>query len=809
MRNFLFTLLVLLSAFQSFSFAKMPAIKGSIKNVQQAPVEFANVVLLAASDSSIVKAGLTETDGTYTFEDIPKGQYKLMVVQLGYNKFYSETFEVNEGQQPIVLAEVILEENAITLKEATITAQKPFIEHHIDKTVVNVENSIVNAGATAIEILKRSPGVIVDNDGNIGLSGKQGVNVMIDGKPTYLSAKDLYEMLKNMDSEQLSHIDIITNPSAKYDAAGNSGIIDIHLKKRQDVGLNGRVNGSYGQGAYPDAGGGLSLNYRKEKFNLFGAYDITRGFYYTRTTLARRFFSDGTNTLFDQSTFNKGDFTNQNFRGGIDYYFAKKHSVSAIIRGNFNKNYDRTTSTTLIKNTSEIVDSSYITDNVNNSKWNSLTGTFNYQFKIDSLGKELTADFDRAKYDNGNNFVFLTNYYDAANSLVKTEYATNDQPATIDITSIKADYTQPLKKTMKLEAGLKSSYVTTDNDVKYVNYYAGEAVIDTGKTNHFNYKENINAAYINWKAEYKKIGLELGLRGEQTIADGKQVVNNETFSRNYFQLFPSTFFNYKFTDKHMTQISYSRRIDRPAYQQLNPFRYYLDPYTYQQGNPNLEPQITDNYEATYIFKQLYSIKFNYSHTSQAMTQITKQIDSTHTTYIMQENLDSKDNYGMNINLPIHVTEWWTSSNNFSVFNNKYQGESSVGEINKALTSYFLNSDNSFQAKKGWSFELSGYYQSQMVWGTWLVDPQWSINAGVSKMLLNESLQIRLNINDIFHTQKEKSTIQYQNIDASFSQEYDSQFMRLHVSYNFGKKNIKTKNHSRGPEEENRINGGRQ
>ena len=229
----------------------------------------------------------------------------------------------------------------------------------------------------------------------------------------------------------------------------------------------------------------------------------------------------------------------------------------------------------MIKNTSEIVDSSYITDNINNSKWNSLTGTLNYQFKIDSLGRELTVDFDKAKYDNGNDFLFRTNYYDYNNTVVKTEYATNDQPATIDINSVKLDYTQPWKKTMKIDAGLKSSFVTTDNDVRYVNYYGNEAVLDTGKTNHFNYMENINAAYINWTGEHKKVGFEIGLRGEQTIADGEQVVNNETFSRNYFQLFPSAFLNYKFTEKHMTRLSYSRRIDRPGYQQLNPFRYFL------------------------------------------------------------------------------------------------------------------------------------------------------------------------------------------------------------------------------------------
>lgn len=786
--------------------AKKPDIQGTIKTEANLPVEFANVVVINSADSAIVKAGITDVDGNYIFENLPIGSYKLMVVQVGFNKYYSETFQLTESGSALKFHQISLTENAISLKEASIVASKPFIEHHIDKTVVNVENSSINAGSTAIEILKRSPGVTVDNDGNISLSGKQGVNVMIDGKPTYLSAKELYDMLRNMSSEQLSHIDIITNPSAKYDAAGNSGIIDLHLKKRQDRGLNGVASGSFGQGVYPDAGGALSLNFRKEKFNLFGSYDHSEGWYFEKTSLNRRFFSNGENTTFTQSNYGKGKYTNRDYKAGIDYYFNKKQSLSLVFRGNNSKNTDNNNSTTLIKN-SEIVDSSFTNNNQSLSTWKSYNVSMNYQYKIDSLGKELSFDADLARYDNADNSTFLTYHSYANGAAPYTELATNTQPAIINIKSVKFDYTQPWKKKMKIEAGAKTSFVTTDNDVKYYNFNNGIGVIDTGKANHFNYKENINAAYITWSGEIKKWGFQIGLRGEQTISQGVQTVHNATFDRDYFQVFPSAFLDYKFNDNHSARATYSKRIDRPAYQELNPFRSFLDAYTYNQGNPFLKPQLTDNYELSYTFKQLYTLTFNFSHTDDQMTKIAIQDDQTHTTYVTTENLASNDNYGLNLSLPIHVNDWWTSSNNFALFNNHFKGLSSSGYVDLALTSYFINSVNSFQFKKGWSVEVSGYYQSQMVWGTWLVDPQWSASIGIGKSFFKDRLNVKLNLNDIFHTEITKADVKIQNIDANFKQSYDSQFGRIHLSYSFGKKNIQTKRHNNGSEEENRIQKG--
>src|SRR6185436_7723667 len=440
-------------------------ISGTIKDNEGKPVAYANAVLVQSSDSTLVKGAITDEGGKFVFEDIEAGSYNLMVAQVGYKR-HAEP--VSYDGNDMTLPPVTLEGGAVNLEEATIEAVKPFIEHRVDRSVVNVENSIVNSGSTVLEILKRSPGVTVDQDGNVSLKGKQGVQIMIDGKPSYLSASDLANMLKNMRAEELSQIEIITNPSAKYDAAGNSGIINIKLRKKQNLGFNGSLHTSYGQGVYPDFSAGLNLNYRNEKFNAFGSYNYGKQFYYEDNMLLRRFKETDYTSVFDQQSFGKTESNHHNTKAGLDYFINSKHTVGFLVKGNFNTNDDKTTSTTQIINQSLTSDSGYTAVNTTNSSWNNYTVNLNHRFTIDTLGKELTTDLDYANYDNHSDNNFRTDHFSPDPFYVPfLELERNNQLAEITIKSAKIDYTQPLLKNMKLEAGVKSSYVITDNDVKY------------------------------------------------------------------------------------------------------------------------------------------------------------------------------------------------------------------------------------------------------------------------------------------------------------------------------------------------------
>ncbi len=794
----------------SFLFARQSSsITGSVKDAKKEPAAFANVILIHASDSAIVKAAISNESGNFSFDDIEAGEYMVLVSQIG-NKHYSAPFSVKDGESQVRIENISLPANALTLSEASVSAYKPFIEHRIDETILNVENSIIDAGGTALEVLKRAPGVTVDNEGNIRMSGKQGVQIMMDGQPTYLSAKDLYEMLRNMPSDQLSQIVIITNPSSKYDAAGNSGIINIRLRKKQNLGLNGNYRISYGQGNYPDFGTGINLNFRNEKINLFGGYDFMRAFYFERITNIRRFNEGEYTSSFEQRTFDKGGFYSNNFRAGMDYYASPKSTIGFLVKGNLFNNHDNTSAKTLIKNYSDTPDSGYVTDNINDSKWNTVSGNLNYVFKLDTLGSELSADADYAQYSNANDFRFETEHFFNDGTPSYKELSTDKQPAEIRIKSFKIDYVKQFANKMKIEAGGKTSFVATDNDVQYFNYESGVAIPDTGKTNHFNYMENINALYVNWSGEFKKFGLQLGLRGEQTRADGEQTVHHSSFHHDYFDLFPSAFLSYTFNEKNQARMSYSRRVDRPHYGQLNPFRYFIDPYNFFEGNPNLNPQFTHVYELSYNFMRMYSLSINYSHTIDAMTQIAKQIDSTHTTFLSTENLNTNDNYGIQLSIPLHLASWWESSNNFNLYSNEYSGISSVGAVDKRLTTFSFNSYNTFAISRGWSFELSGFYNTAALYGTTISNPLGSVSAGIGKRFGKDRFRIRANINDIFHTDITTSVIQYQNINVDFKRVYDSQFIRIHLSYNFGKKTVaRSRQRSTGSEaEQNRINTNR-
>lgn len=783
-------------------------LSGRLKNKKNNPIEFANLVLLNSNDSSLVKASLSDENGNYLFEHIAAGNYLLMASMVGYQKYSAPLVVLGINT---TLPEITMESGSVNLTEANIVGLKPLVEHHIDRTVVNVENTSINAGSSAIEILKRSPGITVDQNGKVSLKGKQDVLILIDNKPTYLSSSDLANMLKNMQADELSKIEIMTNPPARYDAAGNAGVINIRLRKKQNLGFNGSLNGSYGQGIYPDFSTGIALNYRKEKFNVYGSYNYGQRFSFEKNQLIRLFSSDSLTSEFDQHTIDKTKNDEHHGRAGIDYFINSRHTLGLVVKGNFDQSDDRTISTTDIRNNREAVDSGYTTINKSIGHWNNYSINLNHQYIIDSTGRELTADVDYAQYNNRENFNFQTDYFSTLPGYVPyTEIERNNQPATIAIQSAKIDYSQTIFKKLKLDAGLKGSYVVTDNDVHYYVMENNQEITDTTRTNHFKYKEQILAAYSSVQGKFGKWGLQAGLRVEQTIAKGEQYTTSQNFAKNYIQFFPSVFVTYQINDKNLVGLNYSRRIDRPAYEDLNPFRHFLDPRTYEQGNPDLQPQLTHSFECSYTFMDALSATVNYSRTYDAIVKISNQIDSNRTTYVTEDNINSNDNYSLSLNLPYQVTKWWLTSNSLVFFNNRFEGVIDGNYFDKQLNSYLFNTYNSFTLGKGWSLELSAFYNSKMIWATFLIDPQYAVSGGISKSFLHDRLNLKIALNDIFKTEKTQAYVVYNNVNLDFSQTEDSRYIRFHITWNFGKQTVTAarKRSSSAEDEQNRIKTGK-
>lgn len=826
MKTYFYTLLILLTL-SNFRTQAQGKITGQITDNKSKIVEFATITLLQAKDSSLVKGALADANGTFEFEKIKLGSYLIAISQLGYQKFYTPKFSLSSENPSIKLSNLTLVEESKELNEVIVTAKKPFIEQQIDKTVVNVENSVVSAGSTAIEILEKSPGVTVDKDGNISLKGKQNVMVMLDGKPTYMSSSDLANMLRNMQSTQLDKIEIMTNPPAKYDAAGNAGVINIRLKKNQNLGFNGSANLGFGYGFYqslPKENAGLNINYRKEKLNIFGNFSGNDRHSFQLQEIDRKFFEgDKVISSFNQSADEQRRINSLAYKVGLDYFIDKKNTIGILFNGmNGNWNSDRNNQTA-IKNALNQLDTTSVTLGFMRNKWGNYATNLNFKHVIDSTGKEITADLDYARYDTDNSMKYRTSKFDTQNILRETRNEDGLTGSRINIYSLKVDLIYPINKTSKFEAGLKSSYVNSNNDMRF-DFLVGDnntPVLDPTRTRDFVYKENINAAYINYSKEFKKLTMQLGLRMENTNGQGT-LLGKDLLDRHYTNFFPSVFFRQKLAKNHQLGYSFSRRIDRPSYEDLNPFLFFLDPYTYQRGNELLQPQYTNAVEVSHTYKESITTTINYSRTGGIMTQILEQNNVLKTTNVTKINIGYVENLGISFSIPMPITKWWFSNTYFNLYNNHYVGEIPKTTIESngtsttiyqpfdaRATSYSANMTHQFTLPRKYSVELSGWYLSPFIEGQLVGNPMGAVSFGIQKKMMNDKASIKLNINDIFWTQHFSGAFLFNDINVQLRNKWESRVVRINFSYRFGNSKIAgARQRNTGLEDEkNRVKSG--
>lgn len=781
-------------------------VEGQVNDDSKKLVEFANVTLHREKDSTLVKAAITDIQGNFGFENIAEGRYFVQVSQVGYQKFKSPVFGLNPNSKVIKLSAIELLTDTKALGEVTVRSSKPFIEREIDKIVLNVENSITSAGNSVIEVLEKAPGVTVDADGNVSLKGKQGVLILMDGKPTNLSTADLANMLRGMAASQIEKIELITNPSAKYDATGNAGIINIRMKRDNKLGMNGSANLSVGQGLRFKQNAGLNLNYRDKKWNLFGNLaQVNRGGE-NRSIINRKFVGgDGLVSTLTQKPTQVPHFSSQNLKIGVDYFLSRKTTFGVNINAVLNNILVKAITPSDFRDPSGKITSSNVTNNSNRDRWRNYTLNLNLKHTFDSTGKELTADLDYARYNQQVIQHSTTETtYSQEQALSPPYILRGDLPSIIDIKTIKVDYVHPIGKESRFEVGAKSSFVSNDGNAQYFLKQDEREVVDLSRTNHFIYHENINAGYLNFNTKIQKTGIQLGLRGEQTIAKGNQLSTNATFSRKYFQLFPTLFIRQEINKNHELSLNVGRRIQRPNYQDLNPFKFFLDIYVYREGNPQLQPQFTFNQELTYTFKQQYSITFYRSRTRDIISTVLIQNDETKVAAQSQQNLNNLETIGYNISVPVKYTKWWNGNLYFENYRNKYWGPFLNGEFNQHLTTFFFNATNTFTIGKSWSAELTGYYQSPFLFGTFKILSQAQIALGVQKQLWQRKATLKVSINDPFLTQRNNMIVQYQNLDMTLNRRLDSRFAMVSFNYRFGKSTVApARRRNGGLEDENR------
>ena len=799
-------------------------ISGVITDDNAQPVESATASLQRAKDSSLVKVAVTDKYGLYEFENLPEGEYFVIATAVGFTKAGSKRFMVSSNAVFKVPSFQLKRSEAKALGAVTVTGKRPLIENKIDRMVVNVEAAPTNAGATAMEVLEKSPGITVSNEGEISLKGKQGVRILIDGKPTYLSAADLANVLKNLPASALDQIEIMTNPPARYDASGNSGIINIKTKKSLNEGLNGSITmgGTVSffkrdnEWLYPlKTTSSININYRKGKWNLFANYNYNYREGNGSLDLTRRFFEkDGTlnSTSFTHTNFNFRN-NNQTLKLGFDYYADKKNIFGIVLNGFGFFGRPAPTSNQVISRPDGSTESVLASYNSNKNDFFNYSTNINYKHSFDSSGRELTVDLDYMGYSNSSKNTLYTSIYDGNATNLGNLILFGDIPGLINIYSAKSDYVHPLKNNLRFDAGIKLSFVKNDNEVNYQRNDNGTWKPDN-RSNHFIYRENINAGYVSLNKKWKKWSAQVGLRVENTIAKGNQVTNDSGFTRNYTNLFPTGYVNYEVNKKHAFTLSYGRRIERPNYQDLNPFIWFLDSLQYRQGNPYLMPQYANNFELRHTLNGKFTTTINYTITDDVISQLLKQNTEKRITYLTTDNVARLKNIGVAINAPFSPVKGWNVNLFVNVFNNRYQGvyyNSYTGKndpIDISYTSMLVNVSNNFSFKKGWSAELSGWYRGKTIEQLTISDPMYFMNLGAQKIVMKGKGTVRLNVRDPFHWQQFKGRTLYSDIDVKIFNRWDNRNVTATFSYRFGKSSVaQARRRTSGvTEEQNRAGG---
>ncbi|MDF7810451.1 TonB-dependent receptor [Hymenobacter sp. YC55] len=814
-RFFLFAAGILVTALTGFIVPTQAQtsgnITGTVRSAAGTAIDYATVTLHRAADSSVVKTEFSDANGAFRFEHPTEGRYRVSAAQIGFARYWSEPFAL-PASGSLALPSIALQPSAATaLKEVQVVGQKPLFERLADRTVVNVEGSTLAAGNTTLDVLARAPGVTVDGNDNLALRGRQGLLVLIDGKRQPMTGSELADYLRSLPADQLKSIELITNPPAKYDAQGGAGIIAINLKKDQRMGTNGALNASYGRTQYNKFTSGFSGNHRRKDLNIFTSVNYTRrrGFGIRNTY---RYFYESQNEEAPvlQSTSDQRNRIESSdhfliYKIGADFNLSKNTVLGGAINGfavpNPRPNGVGTNTSTFYDAAGQVTD--YYTALSRTEGFNpNVAGNLNFKHTFGAAGAgspELTADVDYANYYT-HRLQRQTTFFELSGRPTST--LTGDQTGELIIRAVKADYTQALSPKTNLEAGAKASQVSSDNDLLFENTVNDITTIDLGRTNRFKYDEIITAAYATLSHTINKLNLQAGLRSEQTVMKGRQLVDTLNFRRDYYQLFPSAGLKYTLNDKHELSASLSRRINRPSYRQLNPFRFVIDPTTSGKGNPDLRPETSYNVELSHTFKQKFTTGFSFSVTQDPITDVA-QPESDSTTVSQYVNLNRQQYAALTLTAPLTPAKWWNIYNNVVLYYIHYQGSLAGTALNRGRGACSLSSNSTFTFGKGWGAELNGTYESRQRVGFFVFQPFGQVGVGVQKAVWEKRGNVKLAATDIFYTSPLRATSRYNNYQENLFLRRDSRAVTLSLSWKLGNDNSTATNRRSGAEDEKR------
>lgn len=801
----IFSLLLICTVYSSFA-QKNSHIKGQIIGEDKQAIPYVNISLHQAKDSTLTKTIVADSTGHFIFRDTKAGRYYIKVKSITHKETFSPHFSLDEQLGGYDLGQIVLLTNNEYLAEVLVVRKKQFIEQQRDKLVFNIENSMLAEGNNGLELLNKLPGVVADDNGTLFIKGKSDATVMINGKLTYLSGDQLANLLRSTSSVDISKIEVMTNPSAKEDAAGSAGIINIILKKGIREGWNGSISLNGGAGRGPHFGGGINLNYRTEKLNVFGIYNQYHQNLEYFNSLTRYFYTDqGTRpeSYTQQENKIQPKLRSNNFRAGIDYNIDSRQTLGVLINGGFGKypKYEPTTNNfSTVDNNRLIWSSSTITEG--KERWRDMLYNFNYGIKFNETGHELKIDLDLIDHYSKMDQQLNTNYLKADGTpLDRPSSRRGDIPSDNKVYVAKLDYIHPLAHAYRLEAGWKASHVRTENDLHYDTLQNDQYVADLTTSNHYIYKETIQAGYINLSKSWKKISAQVGLRGEHTHTSGHQITLNEHVEKSYFKLFPSAFLTYAVDEKNKLQTSYSYRVQRPSFWDLNPFRVYTDPFSYTEGNARLNPAYEHAFELGYTFSNKYIFTLNYASRTDVVNDILgRDLSNPYITYERPENIGSFKNFGISFIAPTQLTSWWSATHFTNYYRNEYEIPQDGILISRKGNTLTLNSQNTIKLPNDWSIEVGGSYTSGLTTGLSQIKSYGQLYSGIQKKILNKKASVKLVVNDIFRTNSRRYETVSSTIRLNGRSNPDSRTAILSFNYRFGGAGILNSQRSTSSEE---------
>ena len=783
-------------------------ISGMLNDDTDNPILFANVVLNDSETNKMVKVESTDENGAFTFKGINNGDYYMVISYIGYEEYRSELITLNQEDKN--MGTITMSTGSVQLETAVVKAKRAIVEVKPDRTVFNVEGTVNAVGDNALGLLRKAPGVLVDNNNNISVLSRSGVLIYVDGKRLPLSGDDLKAYLENLPAEQIDRMDIITNPGAKYEAQGNAGIIDIRLKRNKNHGANGSISGTLTQGRYTRGNVSSTGNYRNERLNTFGTLGYGQG-----ESFNEIYFLNQQNGLrMEEDNFSKNGFDNINYRWGTDFYFGKNHTLGFLIGGqNGTGNNQSENRIEIGQWTNPVVVDSILVAN-NSSESDRQQRTYNLNYVFDNKKHTLNVDLDYGMYDNNQFYDQPNLYYNPQETEIISQVLTQyDTPVDIKIATAKVDYeTDALGG--KWGFGSKVSNVETDNTFLFYDIVAGERVQNNRRSNRFKYDENVYAVYGNYARQLnQKWNMSAGLRVETTDAQGHleaflPELEEDPVDLEYTNLFPSAGLTYAFKPNHVFALNYGRRINRPDYNVLNPFRVQLSEISFSKGNEKLNPEIVNNLELGYTLNYRYNFKLSYSVTTDQITRlIAPAEEDPRANFITWDNLAQQTIYNFNASAPFPVTSWWNAYVNFSAGYLDNQADYGDGAVVDVQTfTYSAYQQQTFTLPKGFVAEVSGYFSGPGVWGgVFRYDSNYSLNLGLQKKFFNDNMNVRLTVNDIFYQTGWSGTSEFDGLIGEGRGNWDSRRAALSISYLFGNQNVKSRKRKTGIEaEQSRI-----